>query len=142
MKRLMYIFGVLDAVVVVTHLNRIPYCLRDIAAQPFGKLGLLIALLSLVVSAIGFFRGDKWVYYLSYAQFPVRIAFALFSLAFVARLILPEDPSVILNEAVWMSCASIEGVRLGLTIMLHRDSRSWQSVSVASEGITPGSAPS
>jgi len=42
------------------------------------------------------------------------------SLAFIARAMLPQSPSVALNEAVWMSCAAIEGFRLGLTVMLHR----------------------
>jgi hypothetical protein len=132
MKRLILVFGGLDAMIVLMHLNRIPYCLRDIGAQPFGKIGLLIAILSFGVSAIGFFRAEKWVYYLSYAQFPVRIVFALFSLTFVAKLILPEDPSVLLSEGVWMSCAAIEGIRLGLTIMLHRESRLGQSRPIAS----------
>jgi hypothetical protein len=78
---------------------------------------------SLIVSGVGLVRGQRWAFYLNYAQFPIRLLLALLSFAWLAMLILPPHPSIFFNEAVWGIAVALEGIRLGITIMLHAGSR-------------------
>ena len=121
MKVMMMVFGVLDVILVLSRLPRLPTYVRGVVHLQIVSAICLVLLITFAITAFGFIRKRHWAFLLSYAQFPFRIALAFMSLGFVAEIILPSNPSTMLNEAVWMSCAALEGVRLGLTVMLHRE---------------------
>ena len=121
MKILMMVFGVLDIVLVLSRLPRLPAYLRGAVNLQIVPAVCFVLLITFAITAFGFIRKRRWVFPLSYAQFPFRIALSFMSLGIVAEIILPSSPSIVLNQAVWMFCAALEGVRLGLTIVLHRE---------------------
>jgi hypothetical protein len=63
--------------------------------------------------------GQRWAFHLNYVQFPVRLLRAYLSFSWLALMILPSQPSVMFNEAVWGTAVALEGIRLGITVMLH-----------------------
>src|SRR5689334_20951448 len=119
MRRWMLIFGLLDLGVVLTYAARIPGELRGLASQPLLNAACLLMMASLAVSGVALVRGRRWAFYLNYVQFPVRLLLAFLSFSWLALLILPSQPSVIFNEAVWGTAVALEGIRLGITVMLH-----------------------
>jgi len=122
----MLIFGLLDLGVVLTYASHIPGELRGLASQPLLNAACLLMMASLAVSGVALMRGYRWAFYLNYAQFPGRLLLAFLSFSWLALLILPSQPSVMLNEAVWGTAVAFEGIRLGITIMLHVGRRSQQ----------------
>lgn len=124
MRRIMILFGLFDLGIVFTYATHIPANIRDLGHQPWLCGTCLLMLASLVVSAYGLVRGRQWALVLNYVQFPFRVALAFLSFGWLAQLVLPQNPSIQLHEAVWVSAVALEGVRLGISIMLHRGDRS------------------
>jgi hypothetical protein len=123
MKVMMTAFGALDIILVLSHLPHLPGYLRGIAQLQVVPAICVVLLITFAMTAYSFIAKRSWVFPLSYVQFPFRIGLSFMSLGFVAQILLPPNPSAVFNEAVWMSCAATEGIRLGLTIMLHREMR-------------------
>jgi hypothetical protein len=126
MKRWMLIFGILDLCTVATYLLRVPAELLGLVRGHWLlNATCLLMMASLVISGAALLRGQRWGFYFNYVQFPVRLFLAFLSFAWLALLILPAHPSIMLNEAIWGTVVALEGVRLGITIMLHagRESR-------------------
>ena len=123
MKRLMIIFGLLDLSIVATYAGRVPTYLRGHDDQMWVNIACLTVMMSLLVSAYGLLRGRVWSLVLGYVQFPFKIALALLSFAWLAQIILPADPSMLFHQSIWIAAVAVEGVRLGLTIMVHRQLR-------------------
>jgi hypothetical protein len=126
MRRWMLIFGVLDLGVVATHAVRVASYLRGLSSQPMLNAACLLLMASLIVSGVALLSGHRWGLTLNYFQFPVRLALGLLSFSWLAMLILPSQPSIMLNEAVWGIAIALEGIRLGITIMLHASHRGQQ----------------
>jgi hypothetical protein len=126
MRRWMLIFGLLDLGVVLTYATRVPGEFRGLASQPLLNAVCLLMMASLALSGIALIRGQHWTFYLNYLQFPVRLVLAFLSFSWLALLILPSQPSVMLNEAVWGTAVALEGIRLGVTVMLHVGRRGQQ----------------
>lgn len=81
---------------------------------------LCLANVLVLFSLLAWWSGHPLRFALSYVLFPLRIAFALLSFAWLADfalVLLPSGPR--LDEAVWLVAIVLEGVRLGITIMLH-----------------------
>jgi hypothetical protein len=119
MRRMMILFGVLDLGIVATYAARVPSYLRNLDAGPWLSIACLAVMASLVVSGYGLLRGRNWALVLNYVQFPFRVALAFLSFAWLAELVAPNSSPVQFHEAVWVSAVAIEGIRLGLTIMLQ-----------------------
>jgi hypothetical protein len=123
MKRLIACFGLLDLGIVAVYLPRVPEYAHALIHGPIATqvvCGIcLLVMASLAASGVGLLRGRRWAMALNYIQFPFRIALAFLSFGFVAELLLLGQPSAQFGEAVWMSIVAIEGLRLGLTMMLH-----------------------
>jgi hypothetical protein len=128
MRRLMVVFGVLDLGVVASHVNRLSSYTVYFSHQPILSVICLLMLGSLVASAVGLFRGRSWALVLGYLQFPFRAALEFFSLGWLATMVLPAHASLLVHEFVWMCTAALEGLRLGLTIMIHRELHHSQAV--------------
>jgi hypothetical protein len=122
----MLIFGILDLGIVATYATQVPWEFRGLTSQPMLNAACLVMMASLVVSGVGLLRGKYWAFYLNYAQFPVRLLGAFLSFAWLATILLPDHPSILFNEAVWGSAVALEGIRLGITIMLHVGRRGQQ----------------
>jgi hypothetical protein len=123
MKRLIAFFGLLDLGIVVVYFPRVP---EYVHALVFGQLATrvvcgicLLVMASLAASGVGLLLGRRWAMALNYMQFPFRIALAFLSFGWVADLMLTGHSSAQFAEAVWMSIVAIEGLRLGMTMMLH-----------------------
>ncbi len=119
MRRLIFIFGLLDLSIVAIYPVKIPHYLRGITAQPWLNGICLLMMVSLVVSGYALLRDRRWAFIVNYVQFPFRIVLAFLSFAWLAELILPLSPSMLFHELVWISAIALEGIRLGLTIMMH-----------------------
>ena len=119
MRRWMLLFGVLDLGVVLTYAAGVPGELRGLASQPLLNVACLLMMASLGVSGVALLCGHRWGFYLNYLQFPVRLLLAFLSFSWLALLILPPPPGIVLNEVVWGTAVALEGIRLGITIMLH-----------------------
>jgi hypothetical protein len=119
MRKWMVLFGILDLGIVATYAARVPGEFRGLTSQPLLNTACLLIMASLVVSGVALLRGQSWAFYLNYVQFPVRLVLAFLSFSWLAMLILPSHPSILLNEAVWGAAVAMEGIRLGITIMLH-----------------------
>jgi hypothetical protein len=119
MRRLMFIFGLLDLGIVATYAPRVPAYFHDLGSQPFLSIACLTVMASLVVSGYGLLRGRTWAMILNYVQFPFRVALAFLSLTLLAQLLAPIGAPVQFHEVVWVSAVGVEGIRLGLTIMLQ-----------------------
>lgn len=123
MRRWTSLFGMLDLGIVATYAVRVPREFRGLASQPLPNVACLVMMASLAVSGVALIRGRRWAFYLNYLQFPVRLLLAFLSFAWLALLVLPSQPSVLLNEAVWGTAVALEGIRLGITIMLDAGRR-------------------
>ncbi len=119
MRRLMILFGLLDFGIVATYGPRVPRLVHGLAHQPWLNSACLLMLVSLLVSGFGLIRARQWALVLNYLQFPFRLILAFLSFAWLAQLVLPAHPTILTNEAVWGSAVVIEGIRLGISIMLH-----------------------
>jgi hypothetical protein len=119
MRRWMLVFGVLDLGIVATHALRVTSYLRGLSFQPMLNTACLVLLASLIVSGVALLGGHRWGFTLNYFQFPARLALGFLSFSWLAMLILPSQPSIMLNQAVWGTAIALEGIRLGITIMLH-----------------------
>ena len=119
MRRMMIIFGVFDLGIVATYSGRIPAYLRNLGGQPWLSAICLTVMASLVISGYGLLRGRRWAFFLNYVQFPFRVALAFLSFTWLADLVAPNSSPAAFHEAVWVSAVALEGVRLGLTIMLQ-----------------------
>ncbi len=49
----------------------------------------------------------------------MRLLLGFLSFSWTALLILPNQPTILANEIVWGTAVALEGIRLGITIMLH-----------------------
>jgi hypothetical protein len=88
-------------------------------------LGALLEILrgfffiSLIVSAVGFFRMKKWALIISYVQFPLRFGLMLLSFGFIHYLSrLFHSPSYyqpLINAAMILEC-----MRLICSVWIHR----------------------
>jgi hypothetical protein len=123
MRRIWLIFGLLDLALVATYANRLPAEIRYFGYSPWISTICLLMMGSLVASGYGLLRGREWALVLNYIQFPFRIALAFLSLTWLAELIEPAHATLRAHEMVWMSIIAVEGVRLGVTIILHLISR-------------------
>ena len=120
-RQLNTLFAVLDISYLLTYCGRLPSYLNDAWHGQLLASVLLLMNLLVATSAYGFLRERSWRFWLSYLLFPCRIAFAIMSFAWLAELILALSPShPRLHEMVWLSAIALEGVRLGVTLMLHR----------------------
>ncbi|HEX8340901.1 MAG TPA: hypothetical protein VF624_08340 [Tepidisphaeraceae bacterium] len=126
MRPLMIFFGLLDVGIVVTYCRGVPQDVSNLSHQPILTLVCLFVMASLVASAYGLLRDRHWVFILNYILFPFRLLLAFLSLIWLAFLVLPAQPSILLNEVVYGFAVAFEGVRLGLTIMLHVERRRQQ----------------
>jgi hypothetical protein len=119
MRRMMIIFGVLDLGIVATYAGRVPAYVYGLGRQPWLNLTCLAVMASLIISGYGLVRGRQWALILNYFQFPFRVALAFLSFTWLAEFLAPNSASIPLHEAVWVSAVAVEGIRLGLTIMLN-----------------------
>jgi hypothetical protein len=126
MRRLMILFGLLDFGIVATFAIRIPRLIHGLAEHPWVSAACLIMIASLCASAYGLIRIREWALVLNYVQFPVRLLLAFLSFGWLAQLVLPAHPSILVNEMVWGSAVAVEGIRLGITIILHFSGRGQQ----------------
>ncbi|HEX8322269.1 MAG TPA: hypothetical protein VF595_00025 [Tepidisphaeraceae bacterium] len=122
----MIFFALLDAGVLAAYADRLPGYFTGLSHQPVLSLICLLAMVALAASVYGLIFDRAWVFALNYVLFPFRLVLALLSLIWLAWLILPPRPSVFLNEIVYGAAVAFEGVRLGLTIMLHVGRRQQQ----------------
>lgn len=126
MRRLTIFFALLDVGILLTYANRVPGYFAGLSHQPVLNLICLLLTVALAASAYGLFHDRLWAFTLNYVLFPFRLALAFLSLIWLALLILPPQPSVAINEMIYGAAVAFEGVRLGLTIMLHIQHRRQQ----------------
>jgi len=120
-RRISILFAALDVSYLLTYCYHLPDMLNSAWHGQLVSGVVLLMYLLLLVSAYGFLSESSWRFWFSYAFFPLRIAFGLLSFSWLATLILACSPShPRLSEMVWLSAATLEGVRLGIILMLHR----------------------
>ena len=135
MKRWMYVFGILDLGILLTYAPRVPGYLRDLQSQPILNTACLLMMASLAVSGVALLFGRQWVLYVNYMQFPARILLAFLSFSWLAFLLLPTQASVMQHQAVWVPVVALEGIRLGITVMLHLGLRGHQPGSTINSNV-------
>jgi hypothetical protein len=120
-RRISILFALLDVSYLLTYCFHVPAMLNSAWHGQRESGAILLMYLLLLISAYAFLCERSWRFWFSYVFFPCRIAFGLLSFSWLATLILACSPShPRLSEMVWLSAATLEGVRLGITLMLHR----------------------
>jgi hypothetical protein len=122
-RLLFYLFGFLDAILVVRFAAREFAQLASVSHEPF--LGALLDILrmaffvSLVASAVGLCLAKKWALIISYVQFPFRFVFMLLSFGFITvmahLLAMPSLYRPLIYVAMILECG-----RLICSVWLHR----------------------
>lgn len=141
MRRLTIFFAVLDVGILMTYAVRVPGYFTGLSHQPVLNLICLLVTAAIAASVYGLFRGHLWAFTLNYVLFPFRFMLAFLSLIWLALLILPPQPSVRLSEAVYGVAFAFEGLRLGLTIMLHVEGRRQQRNHLGGFDVRPTQQP-
>ena len=87
---LFYLFGFLD-IILFARFARMEFAIAFMNSGPSWEIRILAILrvfsvMSLLLSAVGFFTLKRWAVILSYIQFPFRFLFALWSFGFISLL--------------------------------------------------------
>lgn len=121
MKRLLILFALLDFATVLSYVPTLPSFVWGMQHNTALTVICLIMLCGLTASGYGLLQSKKWAFILSYGLFPARLALGFLSLAWVAWALLPNDPSIIVSQSIWGIAATLEGIRLGLTVGIHAE---------------------
>lgn len=120
-RTLLLLFGMLDVVAVLVHL---PHAFDMFTSGGIAAIAYAALYLSLPFSAYGLLQRRRWAVILYYVQVMPRIVFAMFPFVFAAWLVDSGSASR-LHVMIMAALTLMEGVRLGLTIMVHRNWRSF-----------------
>ncbi len=120
MKKLLTLFGILDALTLIRSYNIIIPLIRDLHYSPFF-LGLnLLIYISLIFSSYFLVKQDKVGIWLTYGQFPLRLLYLILSFGFLSTLnqfLQFED----LGYRIFIGfLVGLDIVRLIITIQIHR----------------------
>lgn len=133
---LLRLFGLLDALLFVRFIEvlAVPFWTHRPAWVALFTVAQGLIVVSLALSAYGFFRGRDWAFVLYYVHFPLRVAYAMLSfgfLTYVGRIV----GGPLAHWLLLIVAILLELVRLVLTIRCHK------SAMALREGILPSSTP-
>lgn len=120
MKKLLLLFGLLDIVTLIRSYQHIIPRPSSWTEYPLITITSSILYASLIFSAYFLIRKEKAGLWLTYFQFPLRMAFLVLSFGFLlitARLF--NDQSAIYSIMMWF-VIGLEIVRLIITIVIHK----------------------
>jgi hypothetical protein len=122
-RLLFYLFGLADAILIVSFPPRDLAQLASVSHEPF--LGALLDILrvvfvvSLLISAVGLFGMKKWALIVSYVQFPFRFVFMLLSFGFISGLAHLLTMLSLYRPLIYTAMI-LECGRLIVSVWLHR----------------------
>jgi hypothetical protein len=120
MKRILVLFGILDIVTLIWSYGHVTNLLSELSNFHWITLGNLLIYGSLVFSFYFLLKYSKIGLWLTYAQFPLRLSFMVFSFGFLlaaTRLFDNEETSY---KGLMWGVMGFEMVRLIITIQIHR----------------------
>ena len=130
MKRLLQIFGLLDIITLVRSYKHIIPRTIDWSDFSFITTGNILLYTSLFLSAYFLLVKKKAGLWLTYGQFPLRLALVVFSFGFLFTLNRLFDNHSESYRIIFWSLLGLEILRLIYTIRIHRKYFSFSKVSV------------
>ena len=120
MKKLLTVFGILDALTLIQSYRIIIPLIRDLHYAPFF-LGInLLIYISLILSSYFLIKQNKFGIWLTYGQFPLRLLYLTLSFGFLLlmnQFLQFED----LRYRIFIGfLVGLEILRLIITILIHR----------------------
>ena len=120
MKRLLILFGVLDIITLIRSYKHIILSTFTSTYFPLITVGHILIYASLVLSALFLLKQNKLGLWLTYGQFPLRIAFAILSFGFLLELNQLFDKRSKAYLIIFWILIGLEVLRLIFTILIHR----------------------
>ena len=119
MKRLLILFGLLDIIALIrSYKYFIPQTLTW-TYFPLIAVGNILIYVSLVFSAFFLLRQNKLGLWITYGQFPLRIAFVILSFGFLFELSRLFDKRSQAYMTIFWILIGLEVLRLIFTILIH-----------------------
>lgn len=120
MKKLLILFGLLDIVTLVRSYGHWTNLLGQWDNFHWITIGNLVIYLSLLLSSYFLIRQNKLGLWVTYGQFPLRLAFMVLSFGFLLTLTNLLDSGQAIYGILMWGLLGLEIVRLVMTIQVHR----------------------